>query len=182
MRVGSVLMAAILVVINVTLILINTSGLASKTAKLTHQFSISRVIVKLAIITFKASLPRFMADFVSTLGNDDSVSVNGIIKDGVFGILTVINYSTLIAPVIVDGSAVQGSVPFTVLTALILVVVTVSGIIGKKKRGLLSHSSKLMVLNCFNIFVFCAFFVTRGGRRRGKMRARVNIRVVPVPC
>lgn len=157
----------LLLVKKLLLVLVNTGYLASNTTSMTGQFHVPSVMVNLAVMTFKASTPRLAIDMSSTLGNDTSVTMNGMIKDGVFGALVVIKYATLFTPVMVAQGALQGRVPLYVLSSVILLVYTGSIFLGGTSDGVLDVSSKLVLLYFFAVFLNCAFTVTSpaGGAR-----------------
>lgn len=166
------------------LVLLKTGKLASKTTSITGHLHVPSVIVKLAVITFNASTPRLAIDISSTLGNDTSVTVNGIMKDGVFGALVVMNYATLFTPVIVAQGALGGRVPLYVLSSIILLIYTGSIFLSGTPRGVLGEMSKLLLLYFFTVFVKCAFTVTSGPsakkrRRRPMPRRRGRVGLLP---
>lgn len=162
--------SVLLLVKKLLLVLVNTGNLASKTTSITGQFHVPSVIVKLAVITFNASTPRLAIDMSSTLGKDTSVTVKGMIKDGVFGALVVINYATLFTPVIVARGALGGRVPLYVLSSVMLLVYTGSILLSRTTRGILDVASKLLLLYFFTVFLKCAFTVTSGNGDRKTSR------------
>lgn len=60
-------------------------------------------MVKLALMTKNASLPRLTASIATTLGGGPKVTVNGIVNDGLFGVFFILKYDTAISPLPVKG-------------------------------------------------------------------------------
>lgn len=180
----SVPVSVLFLIKKLLLVLLNTGNLASNTTSITGHFRVPSVIVKLAVITFNASTPRLAIDVSSTLGNDTSVTVNGIIKDGAFGALVVINYATLFTPVTVAHGALGHRVPLYVLSSFTLLVYTGSILLSDDKRGVLDVASNLLLLYFFAVFLDCAFTVTGEskdvGRPRGRrLRRRSRVELLP---
>lgn len=169
-----IVLGALLLVNNLTLVLTNTGNLASNSTTITGHFHVSSLMVKLAVMTFNASTPRLIVDILSTLGNDTRVTVNGIINDGVFGTLVVVNYATLMLPVGMNRKAVDGRVPLIVLSSLMLFIYTGSVVLSERTIGIVDHSSKFILLTFFLVFVHCAFTVTHGKTSRTKRRRGVG--------
>lgn len=69
-----------------------------KTDGVTQRLNIDRSIVKLALMTKNASLPRLTASVITTLGGGPRVTVNGIVNDGLFGVFFMLKYDTSVAP------------------------------------------------------------------------------------
>lgn len=97
----------------------NDSFTIDKTARVTHCFNVDREFVKLAVITLKASLPRLIASMATTEEKGAKVTVKGVIKDGVFGVLFIVNAATLVYAIpFRDGFVVSAMV--TILYKIVL--------------------------------------------------------------
>lgn len=76
-----------------------------KTNGVTHDLKIDRSIVKLALMTKNASLPRLTASIITTLGGGPRVTVKGTVNDGLFGVFFMLKYDTSVAPLDLDNVA-----------------------------------------------------------------------------
>ncbi len=90
-------------VVKLITLIFNNGLFISSTARVTFNLNVDRAIVKLALITTKASLPRLTASVITTHGNDSTVTVKGIIKDGVFGVFFMLNVYTAVRPLAVNS-------------------------------------------------------------------------------
>lgn len=71
----------------------------SNTYAITTTVKVDRALVNLAMITFKADLPRLIASVMTTEGNRISVTLKGIVNSGVFGVLVILNVTTTVSPI-----------------------------------------------------------------------------------
>ncbi len=111
-------------------VMLKTSCLITNTMSVTEGFGISSFMVKTTVIKIKASVPRLIIDFVKTMRNGPSMTVKGIIKSGVFGILNVLKLATIFFPVTIGGRGVGFRLPMYVNMSLLLATL-MFGLFGK---------------------------------------------------
>lgn len=120
--------------------------LISGTISVTGRLNIDRTIVKLAVITTKADVPRLTASVITTCGHGASVTVKGVINSGLFGVLAVTNSYSLVRPVRTGG---MGCVSLLIVLNVSILLLPLIG----DKRGVSQARKFILVLFC----IVCVF-------------------------
>lgn len=173
----------IFLIVNFIFLVGNTSFFMRKDSDVTGELGIPPVVVNLAVITVKASLPRATIDIATSLIGGGRLTIDGIMNSGVFGLVMIIKIYSVLAPVLMRGRAVQESVPFSVVYTLLLLKLKVLTTKSAVKVEL-NRLSKVVLLK---FFTNCVIMVvrdtvgtetTKGGisvRKVRRLRRRVNV-------
>lgn len=131
-------MTATLLVINLLLIICDTSHLIFTTSVLYQAFNVPPLVVNVAIIDVNASLPRVVISLTTSLRRRHSLTINATLNSGVVGVLLVLNLTTLIHPFAIRSSILHHRLPLV----LLIDIITNSMLCSKR----LDHDSNVFLL------------------------------------
>lgn len=161
-------------VINFIFLMGKTSLFIRNDSDITGHFGIPSLVVKLAVITVKASLPRATIDITTSVTRGGALTIDGIANSGVFGLVMMVNIYTLVAPMIISKTSLGESFPFSVVYTVLLLIV-------KAVNVALNEISKVVLLNYFTKCVFCLVERALGRGERSSSRRISRVPLVSVP-
>lgn len=157
-----------LLVVKFIFLMGNTSTFIRKYDDVTEQCRIPSLVVKVAVITVKADLPRATIDIATTIAKGGTLTIDGTMKSGVFGLVIMIKTYALFASITIRVGALGVSFPVSVLYTVLLLVLNTT-------KVSLKRVSKIMFVVLFLSFVLCVVHSTRTSHRGGirpKIRRR----------
>jgi len=126
-----------------------------------RRLHIREIVIGLTVVAFGTSMPEMVVNvFASAHGHNDIVFGN-IIGSNVFNILLILGVSGLIYPLVVQPNTVWREIPYALVAALALVVLTNDRWNGPGYADVLSRTDGLMLLLLFSVFMTYLFGISK---------------------
>lgn len=142
--------------------------LVKGSASLARRLGVRAFIVGLTVVAFGTSAPELVVNLFSAGSGVPDLAVGNILGSNIANILLILGVSALIAPIVIEKGTTWREIPFSLLGALVLLVVGSDYLIDRVGPNMLSHADGLVLLLFFAIFVYYTFIATRTTGERGE--------------
>lgn len=117
------------------------------------RFHVPSLIIGLTIVAMGTSLPETAVSVTASLVNNNALAVSNAVGSNIFNLMVVIGFCAVLTPVAVDKQTLKRDFPFSVLCAVLLLVL---GFIGME----LGHVDGVVLLVLFAIYIIVLVRVT----------------------
>ena len=131
---------------------------------LARRFKISELVIGLTIVALGTSLPEFVISLSSALKGSSGISLGNIIGSNIFNGLLILGTTALIFPITFSAKMLSREIPFNLLAAVALTLVSGSMIYGASCEGeYITRNGGLLLLCFLAIFIRYTFSIAKDG-------------------
>lgn len=144
------------------IILLGANLLTDGASALARRFNISEMVIGLTIVAVGTSLPEFVISLGSALKGSSSISLGNVIGSNIFNGLLILGVTALIYPIKFSEKMLSREIPFNLLSAIALTLVSGSMIFGTNCENEYITRTGGMLLLCFlAIFIRYTFSIAK---------------------
>lgn len=149
-------------------------------SSIAKRLRVPSIIIGLTIVAMGTSLPETAVSVTASIAENNELAVSNAIGSNIFNLMVVIGFCALLAPVAVQKEVLKRDFPFSVLCAVLLLVL---GCIGPMVLG---HADGAILLVIFAIFIGVlirsAMQASKSGNTSGnETAASEDMKILPVP-
>lgn len=133
-------------------------------SSLAKKFGVPTLLIGLTIVAFGTSLPEFLVNIFAAVEGTASVAFGNIIGSNISNILLVMGLTAFILPMKLHRSTVWKEIPFSLLAALVLLVIANDFIIDEISVFSLTKVDGLVMLLFFAVFIYYILELARHNR------------------
>ena len=111
------------------------------------RFKVPSLIIGLTIVAMGTSLPETAVSVAAFIAHNNTLAVSNVTGSNIFNLMVVIGVCALMTPVVVDGASLKRDFPFSMICAILLLVM---GTIGMT----LGRVDGIILLGCFAGYIF----------------------------
>lgn len=145
----------IFLLIGFALLMKSADWLVNGASALAKKLNVSDLAIGLTVVAFGTSTPELVVNIFASLQNHSDIVLGNIIGSNNFNLFVILGLSALITPLVVQSSTVWKEIPYSLLAALILLLLAnnffVSGNAG------LSRIDGIILLLMFIIFLYYVY-------------------------
>jgi cation:H+ antiporter len=157
-------MVYILFVIGVFLLVKGADFIVDGSSSLAKKLGISSLIVGLTVVAFGTSLPELVVNLFAIVEGSSSIAFGNIIGSNIANVLLVLGVIAIMGSIHVKQETVWGEIPFAMLAAFVLFVLT--GNLFNVGKEFLTRNDGLILLSLFGVFLYYIFQMTRDEKKR----------------
>ena len=144
------------------IILWGANMLTDGASVLARRFKISELVIGLTIVALGTSLPELVISLGSAFKGSSGISLGNIIGSNIFNGLLILGVAALIYPIKFSAKMLSREIPFNLLAAIALTLVSGSMIFGASCEGEYISRTGGMLLLCFlAIFIRYTFSIAK---------------------
>ena len=149
---------------SLAIILCGANLLTDGASALARRFKISELVIGLTIVALGTSLPELVISLSSALKGSSGISLGNVIGSNIFNGLLILGTTALIFPIKFSAKMLSREIPFNLLAAVALALVSGSMIYGVNCKGEYITRTGGMLLLCFlAIFIRYTFSIAKDG-------------------
>ena len=146
------------------IILWGANLLTDGASALARRFKISELVIGLTIVALGTSLPEFVISLSSALKGSSGISLGNVIGSNIFNGLLILGTTALIFPITFSAKMLSREIPFNLLAAIALTLVSGSMIYGVNCEGeYITRNGGLLLLCFLAIFIRYTFSIAKDG-------------------
>ena len=147
---------------SLAIILLGANLLTDGASALARRFDISELVIGLTIVALGTSLPEFVISLGSALKGSSGISLGNIIGSNIFNGLLILGVAALIYPIKFSKKMLSREIPFNLLSAIALTLVSGSMIYAVSCEGeYISRTGGLLLLCFLAIFIRYTFSIAK---------------------
>lgn len=153
----------ILFLVGIYVLIKSSDFLVEGASSIAAKFKISPLVIGLTIVAFGTSAPELVVSISSALSGSTDIAFGNVVGSSTFNILVILGITALIYPINIHKGTVWKEIPFSLLGALVVFLLSASlWINGKHNLDLNSASSfatlgaaeGLLLLSIFSVFMY----------------------------
>ena len=121
----------------------------------------SELVIGLTIVAFGTSTPELVVNLYASFQGSADLAIGNVVGSNIFNILVILGISSLIYPLTVQTFTVLREIPFSLLGAIVLLIMANDFLLDGNAQDLISRADALVLLGFFSIFVYYSFIIAR---------------------
>jgi cation:H+ antiporter len=143
------------------LLVAGANWLVNGASSLATRLGVSALTVGLTIVAFGTSMPELVVNIVASINGTSGIAIGNVLGSNTMNILLIIGISAIITPVNVQSKTVRVEIPFTLLAAIVLLVLGSDKIIDGTTESLLSRIDGIILMIFLMIFIYYSFLTSK---------------------
>jgi len=145
-----------LIIVGMAMLVKGGSWLVDGASRLARRYKISELAIGLTIVAFGTSAPEMIVSLVASVDSHPEIALGNVIGSNNFNLLFILGVTALIAPVAVHRNTVRMEIPFSLLAAVLLLLLGNAGFIGGGEN-IIGRIESVILLVFFGIFVYYVY-------------------------
>lgn len=113
----------LLIVVGVALVLFGADRLTEGASALARRMNVPEIIIGLTIVAAGTSAPELFVSMVSALKGTPDLAVGNVVGSNIMNAMLIVGCAALVAPMVISKSTVKKDVPFSVMAAVLLIII-----------------------------------------------------------
>jgi cation:H+ antiporter len=162
------MLSYVLLVIGFAGLIKGADWLVDGASSLAHRFGVSHLIIGLTIVSLGTSLPEIAVTIFSVAEGRTDLAVGNVAGSNVANVLLVLGLSAMIAPIFAERDTVWKEIPFCLLAAVMLGVVSNDALFDDAGAvNAISRTDGMIFLLVFLVFLYYLFEIIRNQPGQG---------------
>lgn len=146
----------------IALIIYGANWLVDGASSIAKKFGISDLVIGLTIVAFGTSAPELTVNIFSALKGSTDIAVGNVLGSNICNVLLILGTTTLISPIHVKKNTQWREIPFALLAAIVLAILTNDVFLDKAAGGNFVSRIDGLILLCFmSIFLVYTFEIAQ---------------------
>ncbi len=159
-------MTYLLFIVGITLLIKGADWLVNGSSSIAKRFGIPTLIIGLTIVAFGTSMPELIVSIMAALEGKTDVAFGNVVGSNMANILLILGAAAVIYPLRVKRSTIWKEVPFSLLAALVLLIISNDLLIDELQIFSLTRVDGLVLLTFFAVFLYYIVEVARSQRSK----------------
>jgi cation:H+ antiporter len=130
-------------------------------SSLARRIGVSELAIGLTVVAFGTSMPELSVNLLSALNGSTDIAIGNIVSSNIANILLILGIAAIISPMTVQTSTVWKEIPFSLLAAVLVLIMANDHIIDGLSFAELTRSDGLSLIAFFLIFLWYTFGMSR---------------------
>ena len=122
-------------------------------SSIAKKLKVPPIIIGLTIVAMGTSLPETAVSVTASLVQNNELAVSNVVGSNIFNLMFVIGVCSILTPIMVQKATVVRDIPLSLVCALLLLVLGISGL-GDKAGMTLGHADGIIFLVVFAGYIF----------------------------
>lgn len=129
-------------------------------ASIARRLGVPTIVVGMTIVAIGSSLPEFVVSITSALKGSTDMAVGNVVGSNIFNVLIILGLTAAIRPLDISRTSVRNDVPYALLSAIVLGITAIDGII--------TRTEGLLLLCFFAIFISYTLSISNENDNEGE--------------
>jgi cation:H+ antiporter len=157
------LISVVLLICGFAILLLGADWLVKGASSLAKKFNVPEIVIGLTVVAFGTSTPELCVNIISNLNGATELCFGDPIGSNIFNILIVLGLTVLICPIGVKKATIWKEIPFSLLAALIVMLLANDAWFRTSAVNRLGRLDSLIMLLIFGIFLLYTRHLTKKG-------------------
>jgi len=151
----------ILFFVGIVLLIKGADYLVEGSSSLAKKLGVPTLIIGLTIVAFGTSMPELLVNVMSAVKGTGDVAFGNIIGSNIANIFLILGVTALMKPIRVQHSTVWKEIPFSLLAAFVLLVLSSSALLDGVEPSNLIRSEGIILLLFFVVFGYYVYSLAK---------------------
>ena len=139
----------LLLVLGFVILIKGADWLVNGSVSLAKHYKVSELVIGLTIVAFGTSAPELIVNIISSIKGLNDVTMGNIVGSNLFNLMFILGFSGIIYPLIVQVKTIRNEIPFSLLAAIVLLVLA----------NYTFNESGILTLNRLDGAILLVFFI-----------------------
>lgn len=141
-----------LLILGFVILIKGADWLVSSSVSVARGYKVSELAVGLTIVAFGTSAPELVVNIISSMQKFSDVTLGNIVGSNLFNLMLILGISGVIYPITIKVKTVWKELPFSLIAAIILLVLANDSFLGKES-DLIGRFDGIILLLFFVLFM-----------------------------
>ncbi len=151
------LLEIILLIVGLSILILGAHWLVEGASSVAAKLGISAFTIGLTVVAFGTSMPELVVNIMASISGNTGLAIGNVVGSNTINILLVVGIAALIKPINILSSTVRIEIPFSLLAAVVLLILANDKLIDGANESILSRIDGLILLLFLIIFFFYTF-------------------------
>ncbi len=123
-------------------------------ASIAKKFSISNLVIGLTVVAFGTSAPELAVNLISSIQGNTDLAIGNIVGSNIANIFLILGIAAIIYPLTVKTTTIWKEIPFSLLGALMLLVLASDVFLDGATNSIIARADGLALIGFFIIFLY----------------------------
>lgn len=147
------MMGLLLLAIGLVFVILGANWLVDGASSLARRLGVSNLAIGLTVVAFGTSLPEMTVNVFAAVQNQPEVAIGNVTGSNICNILLILGISAMLCPLRVQKSTVWKEIPFSLLAAVLLLIMVMDQFFDGAAGNILSRTDGFAFLAMFIIFL-----------------------------
>jgi len=144
--------------------------LVGGSSSLARKLGVPALVIGLTVVAFGTSAPELFVNIVASMNGSADIAIGNVLGSNLANILVILGVSSLAAPLALKSSTVWKEIPFSLLAAILVLVLGADMFLDGAPASQLSRIDGLVLIAFFLVFLVYTFGIREAGEQsRGKI-------------
>jgi cation:H+ antiporter len=139
--------------------------LVSGASSLARRLGVPALVVGLTVVAFGTSSPELFVNLIAAFNGSTDIAIGNVLGSNLANILIILGVTALIAPLTLQSSTVWKEIPFSLLAAILVLVLGADQFLDGASVGILSRIDGIVLLAFFLVFLVYTFGIRESGEQ-----------------
>lgn len=139
--------------------------LVGGSSSLARKLGVPALVIGLTVVAFGTSAPELFVNIVASINGSSDIAIGNVLGSNLANILVILGVSALAAPLALKSSTVWKEIPFSLLAAVLVLVLGADMFLDGAPASQLSRIDGLVLLAFFLVFLVYTFGIREGGEQ-----------------
>jgi len=155
----------LLFIVGLILLVKGADHLVDGASSLAKKWHIPNIVIGLTIISFGTSLPELIVNIIAASNGSTDIGIGTVIGSNISNIALVLGLAAVIYPIAVRKSTQAREIPYSILSALILLVIISDKFFNSQAESFISRIDGIIMLIFFALFLIYNLSISLKHRR-----------------
>lgn len=147
----------LLLIAGIAMILMGANALVDNSSIIARKFGISEFVIGIIIIGIGTSLPEFTVSLMSAIQGKGDMAIGNVVGSNIFNTFMILGITALISPIKFENNNIRKDVPYGVVAALLLFVMSLDKLILDSPVNQLSRVDGAILFLLFALYIYLSF-------------------------
>lgn len=153
-------LSIILLLAGFILLILGADKLVEGASSLAKRYNIPEIVIGLTIVAFGTSAPELAINTVAAINGSTDIVLGNVLGSNIFNVLLILGVAAMINPLNVKKNTVKYEIPFSVVAAILLLLLTMDTWFGLGENKLESRDG-IILLVFFGLFLYYNFLLVK---------------------
>ncbi len=135
--------------------------LVNGSSSMAKRLNVSEIMIGLTVVAFGTSAPELIVNIFAGISGNDAIAFGNIIGSNITNILLILGVAGVINPIMTEKNTVWKEIPFSLLAAVVLMILCNDVFFKAAPVNLLSRGDALVLLLFFIVFLTYTFGIPK---------------------
>lgn len=139
--------------------------LVNGSSSLARSLGVPALVVGLTVVAFGTSAPELFVNMIAAINGSTDIAIGNVLGSNIANILVILGITTLVAPLKLKSSTVWKEIPFSLLAAILVLVLGADMFFEGASQGILGRIDGIVLLAFFLVFIVYTFGIRESGEQ-----------------